>query len=293
MPKRKRKKIFTLMLVPDQAQDPRSYSISYTAGRILLVIAVTLCVHIVYGGYNYLRSYRLKKTNTALETENASLTAQVKKIDEIFRHYQELRRLREKILEGLGTSLGIDPNASELSEMIQPDILGDASLPALQDQKDVNPPYKLQNAISFLEDRGDKVFNPDAWPNRLPVEGFLTTHFQKGGWLLGRSHYGIDLAARKGTQIRSAGAGVVLMADWTPDFGNIVIISHGNGLYSYYAHAQRLMVRQGWTVRKGQIIALLGNSGISSAPHLHFEIWKDGEPIDPAQILIALSRAEE
>ena len=125
------------------------------------------------------------------------------------------------------------------------------------------------------------------------ASGYLTTHFHRGGWFLGRSHWGIDIAARKGSPIRAAGSGIIIMADWTPDFGNIVVISHGNGFFTYYGHAMRLLVDQGFHVKKGDAIALLGSSGSSSAPHLHFEIWKNGKPIDPEQFLFVVQKEKE
>jgi murein DD-endopeptidase MepM/ murein hydrolase activator NlpD len=97
----------------------------------------------------------------------------------------------------------------------------------------------------------------------------------------------------EGTPIRAAGSGIVLLANWTDDFGNAIIIAHGYGFFSYYAHAMRLLVTQGSVVRKGDIIALLGSSGISSAPHLHFEIWKNGEPLDPERFIFSIQGPEE
>ena len=101
---------------------------------------------------------------------------------------------------------------------------------------------------------------------------------------------GIDVAAKKGSPIRAAGAGIVIMSDWTPDFGNVVVISHGQGFITYYAHAMRLLVNQGDKVRKGQLIALVGSSGKSSAPHLHFEVWQGDKPLDPERFIYALPR---
>jgi murein DD-endopeptidase MepM/ murein hydrolase activator NlpD len=83
---------------------------------------------------------------------------------------------------------------------------------------------------------------------------------------------------------------VVLLADWTPDFGNMIILSHGMGYFSYYGHTMKALVEQGTRVRKGDAIGLVGSSGISSAPHLHFEIWKDGKPVNPEEILYATQK---
>ena len=71
------------------------------------------------------------------------------------------------------------------------------------------------------------------------------------------------------------------------------MLAHGNGLFSYYAHAMRLLVAQGMHVERGDVIAFVGSSGISSAPHLHFEIWKDGEALDPEKFVFALEGPNE
>ena len=129
-----------------------------------------------------------------------------------------------------------------------------------------------------------------SWAGNTPFAPFSSGTTIWIGWYMGRNHFGIDIAGSKGSSINAAGAGIVLLSNWTPDFGNMIIISHGNGLYSYYGHAMRLLVEQGTQVRKGQLIAQMGSSGISSAAHLHFEIWKDGRPLDPEDYLFALAR---
>ena len=142
----------------------------------------------------------------------------------------------------------------------------------------------------LIPEKKDGFFNPVNLPTFLPVQGHVTTRFQQGGWFLGRSHLGIDIASKRGTVIKAAGAGTVLLADYTADFGNAVIISHGNGIYTYYGHAMHLLVKRGMQVERGQQIALLGSSGPSSAPHLHFEIWRNGMALDPEKCLFALNQ---
>jgi murein DD-endopeptidase MepM/ murein hydrolase activator NlpD len=126
-------------------------------------------------------------------------------------------------------------------------------------------------------------------PTLLPVEGFLTTEFSASKWTppFFRSHPGIDIAAKSGSVVLAAGDGQVVFANWTHDLGNLVIIHHGDDVFSYYGHNERLLAHDKMFVKKSEPIALLGNSGKSSGPHLHFEIWKDGVAIDPRQILLA------
>lgn len=293
MKRRSRKQFFSLIFVPDQEQDPKSISMSYGTGRFLLVVIVLLSIHLIMGGVGYYRVFQLEKTSQTLQEENLELKARNKKIDDIARQLQAIKMTDEKIRRAFGSTLGVQedgatsamPPTTRANRATQSSSRGEGR--PLQTSAD-----PTQTSRYLVADERSDYYDPDFLPNRLPVEGYLTTRFQKGGWFEGRSHYGIDIAATRGTPIRAAGQGVVLLADWTPDFGNVVIISHGNGFYTYYAHALRLLVTQGTKVRRGQQIALLGSSGRSSAPHLHFEIWRDGVPIDPEQFIIALQSKE-
>jgi len=266
---------------------------SYAKGRLLIVLMAGLIVHVVLGGVAYYRIFRLEKARIALQSENADLKVQNKKIERIAKEFQEIRLTDEKIRRAFGGSLGLAGRSTSNFEAVEsPTTDRVLSSESTTDETDFIPMGQIQNRLSFLSEKSGDYFNPEHLPTLLPVEGFLTTHFQRGGWFVGRSHYGIDIAAKEGSVIRAAGAGVVLFADWTPDFGNVVVIAHGDGFFSYYAHAMRLLVDQGFRVRKGHSIALLGSSGISSAPHLHFEIWKDGEPLDPERFIFALQQQQ-
>jgi len=97
-------------------------------------------------------------------------------------------------------------------------------------------------------------------------------------------HYGIDIAAPSGTPIRAAAGGVVVFAGWRRAYGNTVIIDHGNGMATLYAHCSRILVGEGEVVKQGQVIALVGNTGLSTGPHLHFEVRRYGEPINPLAV---------
>lgn len=100
-------------------------------------------------------------------------------------------------------------------------------------------------------------------------------------------HAGIDFAAPVGTPIYAAAGGVVAASEVHPEFGNEVVIDHGNGLQTLYAHGSRLLVKAGDIVRKGQEIALVGTTGRSTGPHLHFEVHVNGVPVNPAKYLAA------
>jgi murein DD-endopeptidase MepM/ murein hydrolase activator NlpD len=100
-------------------------------------------------------------------------------------------------------------------------------------------------------------------------------------------HKGVDLAGKEGSDIIAVAAGVVTWADKRYGYGNLVEINHGNGYVTRYGHAKELLVKVGETVKKGQKIAYMGNTGRSTGPHVHFEVWVDGHTVDPAKYLQA------
>ena len=100
-----------------------------------------------------------------------------------------------------------------------------------------------------------------------------------------RNHSGIDLAAPIGAPIRAIAKGIVIFADPLGGYGNFVVIKHKNGLTSHYGHCEKLRVKTGKWVNAGEVIATVGSSGMSTGPHLHFEIRRDGVPLDPLKYL--------
>ncbi|MFS8664868.1 MAG: LysM peptidoglycan-binding domain-containing M23 family metallopeptidase [Limnochordales bacterium] len=117
-----------------------------------------------------------------------------------------------------------------------------------------------------------------------PLNGRLTSAF---GPRWGRMHYGIDVAAPTGTPVLAAAPGTVTYADWMGTYGLLVVIDHGNGLETRYAHNSRVLVKVGDQVQRGQRIALVGSTGNSTGPHLHLEVVLDGEHQDPLEWLPA------
>ena len=111
-----------------------------------------------------------------------------------------------------------------------------------------------------------------------PVGGYVSSPFGKR-W--GGSHTGVDYATSSGTSIKAADGGKVTFSGWSGGYGKLIIIDHGNGYQTYYAHCSSLLVGSGKRVAKGQVIARVGNTGNSTGPHLHFEIRKNGVPQNP------------
>ncbi|MBC8023119.1 MAG: M23 family metallopeptidase [Burkholderiales bacterium] len=170
---------------------------------------------------------------------------------------------------------GRELSVAELNQM-----LGDISR-VLDDRSD-----KLGVLDSFLMD--DRLARKTI-PTTMPVEmGYYSSNY---GYRLdpisGRStfHTGVDLIAPPGTAVVAAAGGVVSTVAHVAEYGNIVDVDHDNGLTTRYAHLSRSLVRVGDVVMKGQKIALVGNTGRTTGPHLHFEVRENGIPLNPNKFL--------
>ena len=121
----------------------------------------------------------------------------------------------------------------------------------------------------------------------LPLTGkFKVTceYKRKGNWLAG-FHTGIDLAAPAGTHIYSWRSGTVTFAGWSGGYGNFIIVDHGDGFVTRYAHCSKIAVTKGQTVSQGQVIGYVGTTGNSTGNHLHFEVKVNGNFVNPRNYL--------
>ena len=141
----------------------------------------------------------------------------------------------------------------------------------------------------LLDNVEDQLAYLDAQPNLWPAQGRLTSGFGTRRSPTNRRrtefHSGIDIAAPSGTRIVAAGSGRVIYAGYRGGYGNKVIISHGYGYTSLYAHNRRNLVSVGDQVEKGEVIAQMGRTGRATGTHVHFEIHVNGTPVNPASVL--------
>jgi murein DD-endopeptidase MepM/ murein hydrolase activator NlpD len=153
------------------------------------------------------------------------------------------------------------------------------AIAALIQQKIAAAAAKTNSRKNFIQGTG--IFS---YPSNAPTSSPF-------GWrihpILGyrRFHAGLDFAASYGSTIRSADSGTVIFAGWYGGYGRAVIINHGNGITTLYGHCSELYVTEGQSVQRGQAIAAVGSTGLSTGPHLHFEVRKNGTPVDPMAYL--------
>ncbi len=138
----------------------------------------------------------------------------------------------------------------------------------------------------YLKKQHDIYF---ATPKGSPVEdGYISSPY---GWRIhprtGKRafHRGVDIAAWPGTPVRATADGVVSFAGWSGGSGKLVVIQHGFGFTTCYAHNKKIVVKVGQTVKRGQIIAYVGSTGNTTGPHVHYEVWIDGKAVNPYKYL--------
>jgi len=148
-------------------------------------------------------------------------------------------------------------------ELIKPNA-EDSLLRALVEEED------KYNAFDISGERFTTVLFP-------PVNGTLSDRFN-----LENKHYGVDIAMPENSPVHSISEGIVVFSEWTTETGYVIIVEHLNGLTSIYKHNASIIKFQGETVETGEIIGFTGNTGeLTTGPHLHFELWFQGEPVDP------------
>ncbi|MBF0317001.1 MAG: M23 family metallopeptidase [Nitrospirae bacterium] len=154
-------------------------------------------------------------------------------------------------------------------------------------RKQIEKSIKGVNEIKEYLNKQRNVYN--ATPHGSPVG---SSHISSGfGWRIhprsGRSefHSGLDMAASQGMAVHATADGIVSFAEWSGGSGKLVVIEHGFGFTTCYAHNKEVVVKVGQGVKRGDVISYVGSTGNSTGPHVHYEVWKNNNPVDPITFL--------
>lgn len=199
------------------------------------------------------------------------------------KEYDEIEAMQNELIDKQKTvETLISEKDSEIDEMSE-------ELQELKEAVATAERKQRERASSYSNSAGASVVSGNGMFTH-PCPGYtrISSYF---GWreqpLPGAStnHKGMDFAAPTGTPIYAAAAGTVTSAGYSGNAGNLIIINHGNGLQTYYMHCHKIYVRAGQTVSKGQNIAIVGTTGNSTGPHLHFQVMSGGTPVNPQNYL--------
>jgi murein DD-endopeptidase MepM/ murein hydrolase activator NlpD len=238
-----------LILVPGDGSTTRTWHFTRRRLRVLKALGAVLVLLLVTMASTWVHVARKARQLDQMEGALARIGAEREQVAELTRDLEAME-IRYAAIRRL---FGAD-SADAISKLWLP-------LPA---------------AVRTSASGSSSDFRPDAWP--LAGRGFVTQTLltEDEG-----DHPGVDIAVAADTYVRAAGAGEVVEAGSDDVYGRFLAIDHGQGYRTLYAHASLTFVRPGQTVRKGEVVALSGNTGRSTAPHLHFEIRLEGTPVDP------------
>jgi murein DD-endopeptidase MepM/ murein hydrolase activator NlpD len=246
-----------------------NYKVSYRTLFSIATLLAILVVVVLVLSFTYGRLLVSAQRAFVLERENKQLEAQVAQIDSLKLELLNLQALSIQIKGMLGVEM------SQADSVLVAN-LSPAKSPAIGTDEDMDR-VGAQEQKQMLE----------ALPSMWPVRGYVTREFYlTGGEDNAQYHPGIDIAAARDTPVLAAAEGVVEASHFDDTYGWMVEIDHGYGISTLYGHCTRNLVNVGDRVTRGKTIATVGSTGKSTAPHLHFEVRKNGVPVDPKDYLL-------
>lgn len=264
----------TIMLVPHSRGSSLNFRMPYAVLGLLLIFAGVGAVYTVSLTYHAVGLYVTNKQYAQMSGQLQEMKSAITSIKESESEFKRLfsKGSRKKVLDAMDAPR--DDGSINIEEL------------------------KLQVAESMAtvsEIRGYLAKERDVYratPQGIPVDGQLTSGFgMRVHPLSGQKilHSGIDLSAPSGTPVHATADGIVSYSGWSRGNGNIVVVEHGHGFSTVYAHNTKNLAKVGQTVRRGQKISTTGSTGVSTGPHVHYEVWKNGTCVNPESFAKAAS----
>lgn len=297
--KRELNRKLTIMLIPHNSIKP--LRISFSASLLLLIIflwtGATLSAGYLYS--QHIDYWRMKTDHNIMKLKVTFFAKEIQKSQEMLEQVKEndhqLRSLlgmksKKAIIENEGRGGPSQSDTRDLQlllteqthEMSEEDIARRTA--ALQDE--TRKRIESFKEICSTIDTERSIFH--CTPNIWPAQGRITSCF---GYRIhpiyetNEFHSGLDIANNRGTPVCATADGTIKLAEWTSGYGRLVVIDHGYGYCTLYGHTDKIVVSKGQKIRRGHVIAYMGNTGTSTGNHLHYEVQYKGSPVNPSHYL--------
>jgi len=292
------KSVYTFIVIPHAS--PRLHKLKLKLGTMyLLAIIGIISFFVAVGlGFNYAKMAFKAADYDKLQTENTDLKIQKKNLEVVTVKLGEKLTNLESISVKIQTLIEKDNQAK--SKLIGPAVGGSkvdyptAELLQSANLKDGIDLLKgrtaeIESHLSLLEQVAEQRatrlrYTPSVWP----IRGAITSHYgNRADPFNGDAemHLGLDISALFNAQVHAPADGMVIYAERKAAYGNLLIIDHGNGVTTRYGHLSRSLVKVGHKVKRGDVVALVGMTGRTTAPHLHYEVRKNDRPVNPRTYL--------
>lgn len=294
------KSFYTFIIVPDASSRLRKLKLPAHALHGLIAIGILSFFVTIGLGFNYMKMAfkaadydKLQAENTSLKVQKKNLEVAAVKLGEKLNNMESMFADIQNLVENDSLTkrgkLNTPAVGGSRVDYSTAQLLGTANL---KDGIDLlkDRTAEMESQLTSLQELAQKKASiRRSTPTIWPVKGNLTSHFgSRTDPFNGEStemHLGVDIAALFGTQVHAPADGRIIFAQRNAAYGNLVIIDHGNGLTTRMGHLSRFNVKVGQTVRKNEVVAYVGTSGRSTAPHLHYEVRLNDRPVNPKNYL--------
>jgi len=310
----KKQKTFTLLVISDASSRVRKLKISHNVLRSIFVITIIIIASgvILFSNlvltrqkldekvveiqrleykmqYKEVEMVNLEKKTQEIETKTKILENYLKEVEELDRMVRDITGkggYAEEVAvytSDLSADVNLDQDPNEIYYYIDDQEQGLDDIEAMLDELlEVAP--ALSEILSLdKQNMEDHIYLMDHTPDIWPTWGTITSLFNERRY--GHWHKGLDIGNNTGTPINTTASGVVIYSGWHGSYGRKIVIYHGFGYTTVYAHLYKLNVAVGDEVEKGEVIGTMGNTGRSTGPHLHYEVLVDGVPNNPQNFL--------
>jgi len=295
-----RQRYFTVMVVPDRDSTTRRFRVGRRSIYAFVAVVAVFLLTLTGFGIRYAGMVSHAETNRLLRDENSQLRAQLQLVQEKVAHIgetldrverfdQKLRSLTSLNDASRGLAIGPLDAPPQKSGAVQASAVRGGELAEQLDSlvdEATRSERSLADLQRYFEDQKSLLAStPSIWPAR----GWVTSDF--GGRLdpytaNRRMHQGIDIANRHGAPVVAPADAVVVFAGTEGAYGKVMVLDHGYGVKTRYAHLSDLGAKVGEKVKRGQQIGLMGNTGRSTGPHLHYEVRVNGIPENPRKFIL-------
>ncbi|NLG17009.1 MAG: M23 family metallopeptidase [Fibrobacter sp.] len=268
-------KHYTLMFIPDDNGKTFTLKIKRYVLHSIIIFTIFFIIGLIMLLYKSGEIAAKLQLMHLMKIENEQLSRENQNFKRLYRKLEDVERLSAYIhklaVPAVKTSSEIKNKKPEIEKG---ELAGEA----------VNNLGITRSQTIFSSD--ESVDMVSSIPNIPPVEGWITRQFSEDSLGLQAGHLGLDFAAAHGTPIRATAYGTVESIQNDKFYGLSVTIRHDHGFVTKYSHCSQILIKDQDNVKRGQAIALVGSTGRSTAPHLHYEILKDGKNVDPANYLL-------
>lgn len=242
------------IIVPEDKSEGIKFRLSTLTVKFLLGIILVVVVVMAIMSIFYAKALSIAMLNNELKRENQKLREYNSKVVQMEKELEDYRSFFSKVanLAGIDQDL-IVKNKDTVSQVLA---------------------NTLDSTVDYSMGPQEVDTQSSDIPSGLPLGGWISKDFSA-------DHKAIDIAVKEGTEVKATADGIVKFVGWDETFGNLIIVRHKGNIETYYGHNQKILVKPNQRVKKGETISLSGNTGKSTAPHLHYEIKKDDKSVNP------------